>query len=194
MFYAKSTGGFYDREIHGSNIPSDAVEITSAEHAALLAAQSSGKRIEAYANGYPVAVDPPPPTMAEVQAAALAAIDAAAGAARGRYITVATGQEATYMLKESQARAYAAAGYPAASVATYPMVRAEAYAVYGPAPTAAETMAACDAIIAQADAWIDKAAAIEQARIGGKRTVTGATDLAGVDAACDAALTALGLL
>lgn len=61
MFYAQSTGGFYDAAVHGGNIPADAVEITRDEHAALLSAQSAGKRIEADANGYPVAVDPPPP-------------------------------------------------------------------------------------------------------------------------------------
>lgn len=59
MFYSAKTGGFYDRDIHGVNIPGDAVEITVAEHAALLTAQSAGKRIEADANGRPVAVDPP---------------------------------------------------------------------------------------------------------------------------------------
>lgn len=57
MFYSKSTGGFYDTAIHGDNIPSDAVEITTEEHAALLDAQSQGKRIEADASGFPVAVE-----------------------------------------------------------------------------------------------------------------------------------------
>lgn len=66
MFYAKSTGGFYDREIHGDNIPADAIEITADEHAALLSAQSSGKVIQADQNGHPVAVDPPKPTAAQV--------------------------------------------------------------------------------------------------------------------------------
>ena len=47
MFYLKSTGGFYDAEIHGDAIPADAVEITRDEHAALLAGQSTGQRIEA---------------------------------------------------------------------------------------------------------------------------------------------------
>ena len=60
MFYAKSTGGFYRAEIHGASIPADAVEITDAEHAALLAAQASGKRIQPDGEGRPVALDPPP--------------------------------------------------------------------------------------------------------------------------------------
>lgn len=61
MFYAKSTGGFYDRAIHGDNIPADAVEITKGEHQALLEGQSQGRRIEADASGRPILVDPPGP-------------------------------------------------------------------------------------------------------------------------------------
>ena len=43
MFYSPTTGGFYTREIHGDNIPVDAVEITEAEHAALIEGQSLGR-------------------------------------------------------------------------------------------------------------------------------------------------------
>ena len=66
MFYSKSTGGFYTREIHGDNIPADAVEITEVEHAALLEGQSQGKRIVADENGRPVLQDPPPPTAEQI--------------------------------------------------------------------------------------------------------------------------------
>jgi hypothetical protein len=61
-YYAKSTRGFYSIEIHGDNIPSDAVEITTEEHAALLAGQSAGQIIVADADGKPVLQDPPPIT------------------------------------------------------------------------------------------------------------------------------------
>jgi hypothetical protein len=60
MFYSKSTGGFYDAEIHGSAIPSDVVEITAEQHAELLEGQSAGKVITADTNGFPVLFDPPP--------------------------------------------------------------------------------------------------------------------------------------
>lgn len=60
MFYSKSTGGFYSTEIHGSNIPEDAVEITIEQHVALLEAQTSGKVIAADNKGNPIALDPPP--------------------------------------------------------------------------------------------------------------------------------------
>lgn len=89
MYYASTTGGFYDTLLHGTKIPPDAVEITPAQHAALLAAQSAGKRIVADANGYPVAQDPPPPpppTAAQIRAALTDAVYAhmnAAAQARG---------------------------------------------------------------------------------------------------------------
>lgn len=73
MLYSKSTGGFYDSAIHGNNIPSDAVEITNDEHAALLAGQSEGKIIAADANGFPVLQDPPEPTAEQIAAAVTAA-------------------------------------------------------------------------------------------------------------------------
>lgn len=66
MFYAKSTGGFYDVDIHGNNIPQDAVEITNEEHTALLEGQSQGKVIVADKDGYPVLQDPPPPSLDQV--------------------------------------------------------------------------------------------------------------------------------
>ncbi len=69
MFFSKSTQGFYLPEIHGAAIPADAVEISAEEHAALLAAQSAGKLIRTDSAGHPVAVDPPPPSDAEMAAA-----------------------------------------------------------------------------------------------------------------------------
>ena len=76
MFYSKQTGGFYTREIHGDNIPADAVEITAEQHAALLTGQSEGKQIQADANGFPTLQDTPPPTQAEIIAQYESALDA----------------------------------------------------------------------------------------------------------------------
>lgn len=72
MFYAKSTSGFYTTEIHGENIPDDAVEISNEDHAALLQKQSEGMRIVADEDGKPIWIAPPPPTDEE-QAAAVRA-------------------------------------------------------------------------------------------------------------------------
>ncbi|GIK83069.1 MAG: hypothetical protein BroJett024_41740 [Alphaproteobacteria bacterium] len=60
LFFSTTTRGFYDDAIHAS-IPGDAQPITDMQRANLLAAQSAGKVIEADADGFPVAVDPPPP-------------------------------------------------------------------------------------------------------------------------------------
>lgn len=75
MFYSARTGGFYDRTIHGASIPADAVQITDAEHQALLNGQSAGKRIVADNNGYPMLADPPPPTAEQLRATAVADIE-----------------------------------------------------------------------------------------------------------------------
>lgn len=67
MKYAKSTNGFYDEAIHGDNIPADAVEITTEEHAALLEGQSHGNIIVTDENGFPVLSAPPAPTDEELE-------------------------------------------------------------------------------------------------------------------------------
>ena len=74
MFYSKSTFGFYTPEIHGDNIPSDAVEITTEEHQALLEGQSQGKVIVADESGRPILQDPPPPTAEQIIAQYTAAV------------------------------------------------------------------------------------------------------------------------
>ena len=76
MFYSPTTGGFYDRKIHGDAIPADAVEITCDEHAALLAGQSAGQRIEADEHGRPVLRDAPAPDNDALADAARARRDA----------------------------------------------------------------------------------------------------------------------
>lgn len=58
MYYSKTTGGFYARELHTS-IPTDAVEITKAEWRELLAGQSRGQRIVADQMGRPVLANAP---------------------------------------------------------------------------------------------------------------------------------------
>lgn len=81
MHYSRTTGGFYDDSLNYLSIPDDAVEITADQHAALLVDQAAGKTIQADANGYPVAVDPPPPSLADLKAMKVSEIEIAAGAA-----------------------------------------------------------------------------------------------------------------
>lgn len=66
MFYSKSTGGFYDRDIN-TLIPADAVEISRTAHAALLAGQAEGKKIVSGPDGEPVLADPEPFIAADVE-------------------------------------------------------------------------------------------------------------------------------
>ncbi|ANN71560.1 DUF4376 domain-containing protein [Bordetella bronchialis] len=84
IYYAQSTGGFYDSAVHGTAIPPDAVQITAAERDRALDAQASGKTISGVdSNGNMVLSDPPAPTLdelklakaADMTAACLAAID-----------------------------------------------------------------------------------------------------------------------
>lgn len=76
MFYSATTKGFYDRAIHGDNIPQDSIEISPEEHAALLSGQASGKRIEPDLSGRPVLRDKLPLTEAQLVAHYEAALDA----------------------------------------------------------------------------------------------------------------------
>ena len=77
MFYSKSTGWFYTTEIHGKNMPADVVEITEAQHEALMQAQSTGSTIGSDKKGNPIAIPPAPPTQAEINSQRKAEILAA---------------------------------------------------------------------------------------------------------------------
>jgi hypothetical protein len=125
------------------------------------------------------------PSLAEQRARANARIDEQAGIVRRRYITAVTGQESTYLVKERQAEAYKRAGYAGAVPA---LVQAEADA------TVQTAQQACDAILAERDLWIAKAAQIERERRKGKLAVAAATTQAGIETARDAALAALEAL
>lgn len=127
------------------------------------------------------AYDPLP----EIRARAAADIDAAAGAARARYITIAPGQEATYLLKAQQARDFQAAGH-AGPVPS--LVQAEADA------TGETAEAACERIRAEEAAWVAKAAQIEAVRRRGKIQVAAAADVAAVAAVREAFLAELAAL
>ena len=106
---------------------------------------------------------------------------AAAGAARARYITVAAGQEATYIVKAAQAHAYLVAS--GGSVPAF--VQAEADA------TGRTALQAAQAIVDQEALWIIKGAQIERLRRGGKVATTAAADAAAIAAVMDTAIAAL---
>lgn len=198
MHYSASTNTCYAAEFRADyeasgTWPADAVEITLDLYRAVVSNRPVNKIMVPGPDGLPMLADPPAPTLAEAQSAALAAIDSAAGAARARYITTVNGQDATYLLKAADADRYKAAGYPAAQIASYPWVLAKAKAASA-SSTAADYQAAADLIISTRDAWVVKGAAIEEARERGKAVVAAAVDVAGVETARAAAVAELGAL
>ena len=57
MRYSAQTGGFYTEEIHGDQVPPDAVDVSADEYAALMDGQRFGKRIAADSDGRPELLD-----------------------------------------------------------------------------------------------------------------------------------------
>jgi hypothetical protein len=110
-------------------------------------------------------------------------IDAAAGAARLRYITDVPGQQDTYILKAEQAHAY----LDNLNGTVPPFVQAESDA------TGMSPVDAANLIIAAEHEWCDiLGPAVERERRRGKVAVDAATTLDAVDFAVSAALMALG--
>lgn len=127
-----------------------------------------------------------PRTLAEVVGQANAAIDAAAGAARQRYISDVAGQSAVYMRKADQAAEYVAAGYTGT---VPPYIAAEATAR---GMTATEL---ADEVLEVADLWdTEVGPAIEAQRVAGKKAVAAAANPAAALVQMQAALDALGAL
>lgn len=60
-FYSPSSGGFYDKDIHGANIPADAIGVTAEQRITLVEGANAGMRI-AVISGAPSLVDAPPPS------------------------------------------------------------------------------------------------------------------------------------
>ena len=115
-----------------------------------------------YADG--VFSAPPPFALGEVLAKrrAIDAVNAAAGRARAKYLTVCEGQAETYLLKADELRAYDAAVDMNEEIvpAHYPILSAEA------AATGATLDATAALVRATRAAWVQLAAAIEGQRRG----------------------------
>lgn len=73
LFYSAATGGFYDDAVH-AELPADAVPITAARHAELIAAQETGAEIVPSERGTPV-IHRHKPTAEELRAKLLAETD-----------------------------------------------------------------------------------------------------------------------
>jgi len=120
MFYAASTGGFYDAPENYPDFPADALEITDELYAEVFAGQAIGMLIVPDADGLPTAVDPPPPpppTRAQIDALRLQA-----------YANPLTGSDhffAESVRLKAQGDPQGAAAAIAAGQARYDAIRAE---------------------------------------------------------------------
>jgi hypothetical protein len=124
--------------------------------------------------------------LAAMQADALATIDTTAERARLRYITGGAGQDATYVRKEQQARAWQAAGFAGQAPS---FIHAEAEALGINAQTLAEQ------VLQLADYWSDvKGPQIEATRRKWKVLISAATALADLPALVEAGQAALDAL
>ena len=123
--------------------------------------------------------------LAQLKVDAANAIDSAAGETRAKYITIAPGQEGTYMLKAQRARELSAKNYQGPVPI---LIQAEMDA------TGATVQQACADILAQEAAWEYKAGQIETARRVGKEHVKAATTSVEINDHRDDALSALAQL
>lgn len=106
---------------------------------------------------------PPVPSLADYRASAALLIDAEAGAARSRFITVTPGQEMTYLEKVTQARAFGADEDP--DQTDYPLI-------YGEIGITGESAAeVAGVILGRYLLWQQIGALIEQERLTAKRDV-----------------------
>ncbi|SDF90262.1 hypothetical protein PUH89_04045 [Rhodobacter capsulatus] len=74
MYYSAKTNGFYTPDIHGAQMPADAVAISAEAYGDLMQAQSLGAVISADQDGHPVATAPVALSAGELQASARAAM------------------------------------------------------------------------------------------------------------------------
>ena len=124
IFYSKTTGGFYDNQIHNV-LPEDAVEITAEYHATLLAGQAQGKTIMPGKDGKPVLAPLAPSHLHQWNGKEWVLDKAAASQLLAEAIDKGTAAindvveqayhhvtrfEAEYQLREQQARDYKAGG------------------------------------------------------------------------------------
>lgn len=172
FFYSQSDSGFYVDEVHGQNMPPDAVPITETEHAALLDGQSDGKLIKADAGGRPFLADPPPPTLDEARAAKLSDINEGAQMQLDEaFNSYPEAEQKSWPTQEREARAWLAD-----NAAPTPMLNEIATAR---GLTLADL---CARVVVKADAFAAQSGAIFGKRQAYEDQLNLATSLAEVDA------------
>lgn len=168
IFFSASENGFFSPGLH-PQLPSDAVEISSAEHKAMLEGQSIGGRIVADTDGKPqLAFDNVEASLSAIKSSLKGQIDSLAENERLKYITPGAGQAMTYQQKVDEARAFKNASSP--NAADYPVLSSEV-------GITAETLSeVADVVLAAFAQWQQIGAAIEAVRLGAKRDIDAAAD------------------
>lgn len=170
-YYSAQTGGFYSAEIH-PEMPADAVAVTADEHAVLLDGQGKGKRIVADAEGRPLLADPPPPTLAEAQAAKLRQVNRAYETEMAAILTdYPQAETLTWDKQEREARAW-----QADNTAPTPYIDAIA------ASRGMDKAELVSRIITKADAWVTLSGNATGKRQRLEDAIAAATDVASVEA------------
>lgn len=180
LYFSAANSGFFDSAIHTA-VPTDAVEISQAEHAALLSAEADGMAIIADMTGRPLCTDRPAPPLAETQARALTRIDHSAEQVRGRYLTPGSGQALVYQRKAAEAEALLQTISDGLEIEPdrYPHLAAEV------GITAASLAEVGGVVQVQAEAWAQLSARIESVRLAAKAAVSAAPDASAVAAVLD---------
>lgn len=114
--------------------------------------------------------------LAPLKAAALARIDASAGAYRLNFITDAPGQQMVYQEKREEAEKVVA-DYPNVSPGTVPHIAREA------AMNDVDLLQMAIVVLTMAEQWRDVSASIENTRLIAKKAVADATTPAQIEAA-----------
>lgn len=107
MKYSPSQNGFFLPQIHGKSIPADAVDIPDALYAHLIAGQSEGGTIGAGTDGMPLLIPPPEPTLVDVRARAVTAMEAWITSFLSQFTAgVSPAELASWPVKADRARAH----------------------------------------------------------------------------------------
>lgn len=179
IYYSAEHSGFFNDTLHKTNLPEDAVEISTSEHQALLDGQAAGAQIRADDDGRPYLYHEPVETSLDaIKASLKSTVDSLAEVERLKYITPGNGQAMTYQQKVTEAQGFKAATNPQPE--DFPMLSSE---VGITAPTLDEV---ADIILAAYGQWQLIGAAIEAIRLGAKRDIDAATDEAAAQAVVDA--------
>lgn len=161
--------GFYDTEVHGSNIPSAAVPLSDEQWRECVDNAGNRKIVVNSEGSAVVELYVPPAPPAEIRRSrSKQEVDRSAGEARMRFVSPGYLVEQEYREAETAARSWQDAGEPAGSVPSEVQVWSDAT---GMTPSAA----AAD-IVQTGQAWRDVLAQVRAVRLQGKAAIDAAAD------------------